>query len=246
VEKDRPRVARPWAAPRTGNPAGGICSSVRDQLRYARFHLGDGSTADGTRLLSQQSMDFMQTPLAPPGGMFDAVGVSWMLRDIAGLRVVSHGGGANGQVSAFTLAPKRQFAYTMLTNADRGGALIGEVSRWIYQHYLRLERPADPVLLERSEAELRQYVGRYSSPNRVLEVSIVDGALTLQVTGRFLLADDDSQPPPPPPVRLGFLDTDRFMFLNEPFRGDRGEFLRRADGEVFGIRASGRIRLREA
>jgi hypothetical protein len=134
----------------------------------------------------------------------------------------------------------------MFTNADRGGALIGEVSRWIYQHYLRLERPADPVLLERSEAELRQYVGRYSSPNRVLEVSIVDGALTLQVTGRFLLADDDSQPPPPPPVRLGFLDTDRFMFMDEPFRGDRGEFLRRADGEVLGIRASGRIRLREA
>src|SRR5690348_5478267 len=32
-----------WAFPRSCNPTGGLMSSVRDQLRYARFHLGDGT-----------------------------------------------------------------------------------------------------------------------------------------------------------------------------------------------------------
>jgi CubicO group peptidase (beta-lactamase class C family) len=33
---DQPRVLRPWDLPRTNNAAGGLVSSVRDQLRYAR------------------------------------------------------------------------------------------------------------------------------------------------------------------------------------------------------------------
>ena len=32
-----------WHAPRTLHPTGGLISSVRDQLRYAAFHLGDGT-----------------------------------------------------------------------------------------------------------------------------------------------------------------------------------------------------------
>ena len=34
------RIARPWALARAANPAGGLSSSIRDLLRYARFHLG--------------------------------------------------------------------------------------------------------------------------------------------------------------------------------------------------------------
>src|SRR5262249_30632002 len=49
---DQPRVVYPWAWPRPANAHGGLVSSVRDQLRYARFWLGDGTAPDGTRLLS--------------------------------------------------------------------------------------------------------------------------------------------------------------------------------------------------
>ena len=41
-------VARPWALPRSGNPAGGISSNAADQIAWARFHLGDGRAPDGT------------------------------------------------------------------------------------------------------------------------------------------------------------------------------------------------------
>jgi CubicO group peptidase (beta-lactamase class C family) len=43
VGEDGPQIAHPWPIPRASNPAGGIACDVRDLLRYARFHLGDGA-----------------------------------------------------------------------------------------------------------------------------------------------------------------------------------------------------------
>ena len=40
-------VARMWRGPRYRNPGAGMTSSVADQLRWARFHLGDGRAAAG-------------------------------------------------------------------------------------------------------------------------------------------------------------------------------------------------------
>jgi len=36
-----PVVARPWALHRSVHPAFGVASTLSDQLRYARFHLGE-------------------------------------------------------------------------------------------------------------------------------------------------------------------------------------------------------------
>src|SRR5439155_3838655 len=43
VYDDGAKVARPWYIPRNAHSIGGIISSARDMLRYARFHLGDGT-----------------------------------------------------------------------------------------------------------------------------------------------------------------------------------------------------------
>ncbi len=50
VQDEKPIVSRTWALPRAAYPAGGVVSTVRDQLRYARFHMGDGTAPDGSRL----------------------------------------------------------------------------------------------------------------------------------------------------------------------------------------------------
>jgi CubicO group peptidase (beta-lactamase class C family) len=42
VKGGEPAVSRPWVVPRNAAPAGGLASSAKDQLRYARFYLGDG------------------------------------------------------------------------------------------------------------------------------------------------------------------------------------------------------------
>ena len=44
-------IARLWRHSRGDNPGGGIASSAADQLRWARFHLGDGRAQSGARVL---------------------------------------------------------------------------------------------------------------------------------------------------------------------------------------------------
>lgn len=61
-EDGRPAVQRSaWAMPRSIHSTGGLISSAKDQLRYARFHLGDGTADDGTRLLTEQSLAAMRS-----------------------------------------------------------------------------------------------------------------------------------------------------------------------------------------
>src|SRR5262249_32008913 len=145
IERDgAPTVARPWPIARCGNAVGGLASTATDQLRYARFHLGDGTTPDGARLLSSESMLLMQSPQGPGGNDVDAVGITWMLRDYAGVRIVRHGGGTLGQLSAFQLVPERGFAITILTNADKGDQLKTQLVEWAYAHFLGLPKTHQP------------------------------------------------------------------------------------------------------
>src|SRR6185312_6591628 len=83
----------------------------------------------------------MQTATAPAGNGITALGVTWMLRDVGGERVVQHGGATNGQMSAFQMVPARRFAITVLTNADKGGELHRTVTNWALKHYLGVEEP---------------------------------------------------------------------------------------------------------
>jgi CubicO group peptidase (beta-lactamase class C family) len=55
-------LVTPLNLPRNIDPAGGLWSTTRDQLRYARFHLGDGTAPDGTRLLAPHTLGLMRTP----------------------------------------------------------------------------------------------------------------------------------------------------------------------------------------
>lgn len=48
------KVARPWQLGRAIAPMGGLIVSAPDLLRYAAFHLGDGMTAAGERLLQPE------------------------------------------------------------------------------------------------------------------------------------------------------------------------------------------------
>ena len=72
-------MARPWALARTANPAGGIITNLPDLFRYARFHLNGGVTEDGTRLLSQEAINEMQTPRFASTDP-QQVGLTWYMR----------------------------------------------------------------------------------------------------------------------------------------------------------------------
>jgi CubicO group peptidase (beta-lactamase class C family) len=235
-----PRIARPWYLPRGNHPAGGINSSVIDQLKYARFQLGDGSAPNGSRLLSEATMQAMQSPETQAGGAIDWVGLSWLLRDVGGTRLVIHGGATNGQESSFVLVPEKRSAFTMLTNSDSGSQVLSEVEKWFLEHLMGVREPELPVV-DLPGDELEVYAGRYESPYGLLDLRLEGGVLVLYLTPKPFLENMDPEPPAPPPTRLSFYGIDRVVALDGDLKGSRGDFLRDDDGSLTWLRIFSRI-----
>jgi len=239
------RVARPWRLPRSMNAAGGLASTAADQLRYARFHLGDGEGP-----LARETRELMRRPtFALAGGApGEEVGVSWLLRTVDGVRLVGHGGSTNGQLSSLLLVPERGFAITVLTNSASGEVLHQELVRWALEAYAGVvER--DPEPLDLSAAELAPYAGVYRSDTRQVTFTVAGGGLVAHVRylpgaaarlrAVFEVPLDDL---PPMPVRL--LPGDGWLVTEGEEKGTRGSFVRR-DGAVAGVSLFGRLALRQ-
>jgi len=243
VENDMPIVARPWELPRTVNPAGGLLSDVLDLLVYARFHLGDGTAADGAPVLSPESLAFMRSPLYSKGSSGE-MGLTWMLEDVGGVRTVRHGGGTVGQQTTFVFVPSRKFALTVLTNADRGSELHGEATKWMLKKYLGLEDP-EPATLDATADQLAPYAGRYTAAMADIELTVRDGGFLLQRIPKGGFPNKEQPAPPlPPPVRAALYGENLLIGLDEPMQGTRGEFLRDADGSIAWLRLGSRAHRR--
>ena len=237
IVDDRPLVAKPWAFPRATTPVGGVVSTVRDLMRYARFHLGDGAAPDGTRLLEPASIELMRTPLAK-ADLDRNVGVAWFLRDVRGVRLQYHGGVAIGQQGVLMLAPGRDAAIAVETNSVRGGLLHGEVTKWWQREYLGIEHP-EPAYVELDRTRYAALAGRYLAELSDAELELSDTGLVYRSFSHNRLK---VQPPPqdPPPSRVAFTSDDEFTLLDGPLKDTRGELLR-ADGAVRWLRVGGRV-----
>jgi len=241
MDDDQVVVAHPWPIPRSSNPAGGLASSVRDQLRYARFHMGDGRSEDGQQVLWAESLQRMQTPVVPAAGD-DLMGLGWMMDDTGGLRFVRHGGATNGQMSVFWMVPARSFALTVLTNADRGASLGEAVSTWVQEHFLGVTA-SDPEPLPFDAEQAAAYTGRYVEPatGQTWELLASGEGLLLQLHPGDLGAVSETPPPPPPPMPAAFYKTDRLVITGGRYKGIRGEFLRDDEGRIAWFRLGARI-----
>ncbi|MGH3301403.1 MAG: serine hydrolase domain-containing protein [Streptosporangiaceae bacterium] len=247
-------VARPWALPRGARPAGGITSDIRDLIRWARFTLGDGCAADGTRLLSEHLLRSMTQPTAesPGNAVGDAVGIAWWLRDAGGVRLVSHGGNTIGQDSGFDLVPERNFGIATVTNCSQNGGKFNEdMRRWALQNYLGIvERDPDPITL--SEPELRRYAGRYETLAAIADVAVSDGGLvvTVEIKPEVLaqIHESGEEEPDQPPFPVGLLPGpgDRYVVTAGPAKGMKGYFARSEQGEVTAVHLGGRLATRVA
>lgn len=232
-----PVVERPWALSRASHAIGGLCSSARDQLRYARFHLGDGTTAGGQRLLSAGTMAAMQS-VEFPANLDMSMGLSWRIKDYGATRAVMHGGATNGQLSAFLMIPSEEFAITVLTNADQGSILHDKLVAWALEQYLGLKEAERPRL-DLSVEQLSEYVGTYEAQMETLNLYFENGRLMAGIDPKGGFPDIDSPPPPaPPPSRVAFFGPDRLIALDEPLIGIKAEFLRDENGRIVWLRTS--------
>ncbi|MDP9101535.1 MAG: serine hydrolase [Actinomycetota bacterium] len=231
-----------WPTTRGMGPAGGAISTVRDQLRYARFHL-DG-TAAGTPPIPDALREQMQQPRVTLPANLTGIGLSWLLNDRGGLRTVAHGGNnSNLFVSSFTLAPDEGFAITVLTNSRGGGSLGATLSEWAFERFLGRAAAPSPPTLPVTEQLLAEYVGRYDAGQWDLDVTARDGKLFIQ------MQLTDVAPDTPEDIRAAFTAppseyvlTAQDVLAPATAPGlSSGDFIRDADGRVGWLRQGMRV-----
>jgi len=234
---------RPWKIPRSAWPAGGIAASIEDQLRYARFHLGDGCAQDGTRLLRPETLALMHQPVVP-SVLDQEMALSWMTRTWHGVRIVFHGGGTLGQISSFTFLPERNFALAVNTNAGSGGMMAMEATREAIAELVGFKEP-EPIHIPMSAAQLAEYAGLYRAALQDFEIKLDGDHLVLQTIpkGGFPTKETPAGPRPPA-TRMAFIGIDHVITLDPPLKDMQAEFLRNPNGQLAWFRASARIHKR--
>jgi hypothetical protein len=235
----RVEIASPWPVERSAMANGGLVSSVGDQLRYARFHLGDGTTADGSRLLSKEAMVEMQTPVVEftNDRWF---GLSWMISDLDGTKLVAHGGTTTGQTSDFWMCPEVGIAFTSLTNGSTGHLLNHELSAMAQKLFLNYESPEIDPLPVNNPGELDEYTGRYFvEPNReILEIQREGNVLVISLIDHGRLVEMFPDRPDMVPSTMDFYDSDRVVLRGGDLDGQKATFLRDDTGAVTYLRWS--------
>ena len=93
---------------------GGICSSLRDLLRFGMFHLKNRLPGQKA-VLSHKTIDFMQNAVDPkvPDSPYK---IGWSARTMHGYQTLTHGGGMPGVSSALILIPSKNTVIAVLSN----------------------------------------------------------------------------------------------------------------------------------
>jgi CubicO group peptidase (beta-lactamase class C family) len=189
-----------WALVRSNGPAGAmLCMSPRDLLTFAHLHLAGGETADGTRVLSADSVAAMRKPqvtVPDVGLMGTAWGLGWELFEWSGQPIIGHDGGTIGQSAFLRVVPERGVAIALLTNGGNPLALYTEMYTHLLRELADVQMPAmrtpsaDP-----QPVDARRYAGTYAS--EVGELTVVgddEGRLWLEEKPLGILAEMGAAP----------------------------------------------------
>jgi CubicO group peptidase (beta-lactamase class C family) len=241
------KVMRPWMGARSGNPMGGLSATASDQIRWARFHLDRGRNFDGTQVVASELIGRMQRPTieSPGSDLGDAVGISWLLSEVGGEKMVAHGGSTLGQFAGFAMVPAHRFAVVSLTNAEPNGPLLNKrIRAWALETYLGLEVSA-PTPEPRAAAALAEYAGSYASVAAVLTITVNGDHLLMEArpTPAFIAQWGPDADVVEEPSLVGMLPGpgDRYVVPSGSYAGARGFFTRDASGRVTGIHEHGRF-----
>jgi CubicO group peptidase (beta-lactamase class C family) len=243
-----PTLQRPFS-PSVSVTAGGIGLCLTDLLTYAKFHMGDGTAGGGERVLSRTSLEQMRTAQLHKQATDDDIGIAWHLRTVGGLKVASHGGTLAGHILLLEIAPERNFAIAILTNAQNGWRLIQDVERAALQSYQQAAFAPNQAIAHRGLVETlptatplavqpnpSPYVGRYLRPSNAVVVRTEGTTVFVQ--------EQPNSGDPRPAMPIAFFGPDRAVITEGPDRGQSIEFIRGSDGAVTWVRVVGRVAVR--
>ena len=245
-------VQSPLWVPRCVDPAGGIWSTTRDVMRYARLHLSAGT--EGTvGIVSPQSLGRMQEPVQSVPGLNISIGRGWFVQDVGGVRAIMHNGDTAGQHTVFVAIPERHFAFVLFINNVMSGVAVevdvldkalasypglaelsGEMgfSRTLVGTAGRED--GDPVAKRRRKSTQ----AAMADPATVMMFALSDGELEVTVERREKEKSWEPAiaPPPPPPINVAFLGRD----MGQSKRA-RLPFVREDDGRVGWVESGFRL-----
>lgn len=197
-------------------PAGSINSSVEEMMHYLRFRLDNGKY-NGEQLLSEQSAQLLQTPEMAIAGQIQfpelghsVYGLGVGISSYQGRKLVQHGGGIDGFISAMSWMPQENMGVMVLTNLSGLNPVTTIVERNVYDRLLGVEqvdwvsrvveqqeRAQERQRQQREEREaerregtspsheLAEYAGAYQHPAYgVVTVALRDGGLVFDWEGR--------------------------------------------------------------
>ncbi|QNG35659.1 beta-lactamase family protein [Geodermatophilaceae bacterium NBWT11] len=222
-----------WAMVRSNAPAGSqLAMSARDLLGFARLHLSGGLAPDGTRLLSEASVQAMcesQVRLPELRVLGDAWGLGWELFD-SSTPVHGHDGNTIGQASFLRLVPEHDLAVSLLTNGGNPYGLYADVVGHVLTELAGVEPrllptpPADPPRVVAA-----RFTGTYASLVADLVVDADDdGRIWLSMVPKGAVAEMSEAPERTELVAYGpdsLIPLQSQMGLHIPhvFLGDDGE-----------------------
>ncbi|WP_197077723.1 serine hydrolase [Microbacterium sp. Ag1] len=202
---DEPVPAPVWSLVRSNAPAGSMLAmTARDLVTYARMHLDGGVAADGTRVLSEQSvlaMQERQVDLPELGLMGDAWGLGWEIFDWDGGPVIGHDGGTIGQNAFLRMVPGAGVAVAVLTNGGRTVDAYHAITSKVLAALAGVTVPELPSIPDSPVAiDLERILGTYSSSVSDSTVRVDDdGRIWLERTMKGIFAELG---PAPEPVEL--------------------------------------------
>lgn len=248
TREGKPALNRPFTAS-VSVTAGGVGLCITDLMTYARFHLGDGTAPNGTRVLRKESVELLRTSQVRKQSNDDDMGIGWHLRTVGGVRTASHGGTLGGHILLLEIAPERNFAIAILTNSNTGWRLIQDVEREALRSYLGATFSMNQAIAHRGLVEtlpsvqpispqpaLAPYAGTYARPSNTVVVRVD--------ANRLLVQERPNNGNPGAEMPVSFYGPDRAVVTDGNQRGQSIEFVRDGNGAVKWIRVVGRVAVR--
>jgi len=181
---------REFAAPRFElgmSPAGSMYSTVLDLGRFLSVLFNKGRTADGRQIVRAETLEQMWTPQFAPAGTRAGAGLGFFVGELAGHRIVSHGGAIYGFATQLSAMPDEQLGVVVVATRDIANPVTSRIATSALELMLRA-RARQPLLATSASAALTpglagRLEGRYQGNGAVVELHARGDRLFLDRTG---------------------------------------------------------------